>query len=154
MGTRSNRTRGWLIAALLAGASLSAAQAADAPATAGTFKKLSGAVTVERAAQSLPAAVGMPLFQGDVVVTSGDGAAGITFQDDSILSLGPSARFSIDRFVFNSSTNDDAFESTLSKGKIAVVSGRIAKGKLDAMKVRTPSTILGVRGTEFLVEAQ
>ena len=154
MGTRSIRTRDWLIAALLAGASLGLAQAADAPAAAGMFKKVSGMVTVERAAQSLPAAAGMALFQGDVVVTAGDGAAGITFQDDSILSLGPSARFSIDRFVFNSSTNDDAFESTLSKGKIAVVSGRIAKGKLDAMKVRTPSTILGVRGTEFLVEAQ
>jgi hypothetical protein len=33
------------------------------------------------------------------------------------------------------------------------VSGKIAKQSPDAMKVRTPSTILGVRGTEFVVRA-
>jgi len=33
-----------------------------------------------------------------------------------------------------------------------VISGRIAKQSPDAMTVRTPSAILGVRGTEFLVK--
>jgi hypothetical protein len=33
------------------------------------------------------------------------------------------------------------------------VSGKIAKGSPDAMRVRTPATILGVRGTEFLVRS-
>jgi hypothetical protein len=32
------------------------------------------------------------------------------------------------------------------------VSGRIAKSDRDAMKVRTPNTLLGVRGTKFIIE--
>jgi hypothetical protein len=32
-----------------------------------------------------------------------------------------------------------------------VISGRIAKQAPDAMTIRTPSAILGVRGTEFAV---
>ncbi|MDQ2917043.1 MAG: FecR domain-containing protein [Pseudomonadota bacterium] len=34
-----------------------------------------------------------------------------------------------------------------------MVSGRLAKQSRDAMTVRTPSAILGVRGTEFVVSA-
>jgi hypothetical protein len=38
------------------------------------------------------------------------------------------------------------------RGSLAVVSGKIAKSNRDAMKVRTPNTLLGVRGTKFIVE--
>jgi hypothetical protein len=41
----------------------------------------------------------------------------------------------------------------LSKGTLAIVSGRIAKQAPDAMRVKTPAAILGVRGTEFVVRA-
>ena len=37
------------------------------------------------------------------------------------------------------------------QGTLAVVSGKLAKQSPDAMKVKTPAAILGVRGTEFLV---
>ena len=39
------------------------------------------------------------------------------------------------------------------RGTLSVVSGKLAKRSPDAMTVRTPSTILGVRGTEFVVRA-
>jgi len=87
-----------------------------------------------------------------IIVTGSDGSAGITFEDNALLSLGPSSRLALDRFAFNTTTHDGAFETTLSSGKLAVVSGKIAHHQLDAMKVRTPSTMLGVRGTKFLVE--
>jgi len=35
---------------------------------------------------------------------------------------------------------------------VAIVSGHIAKSAKDAMKVQTPSALLGVRGTRFVVE--
>jgi hypothetical protein len=35
-----------------------------------------------------------------------------------------------------------------------VISGRLAKASPDAMTVRTPTAILGVRGTEFVVSAE
>jgi hypothetical protein len=92
------------------------------------------------------------VYQSDRIVTGADGSAGITFEDNALLSLGPSSSLALDRFSFDSTTYDGAFETTLSSGKLAVVSGKIAHHQLDAMKVRTPSTILGVRGTKFLVE--
>ena len=68
--------------------------------------------------------------------------------------LPPSDRYSvlaIDRFAFDSTTHQGSFESSLRKGTLAVVSGKLAKQSPEAMKVRTPAAVLGVRGTEFLV---
>lgn len=122
-------------------------------APVGQVKLAKGTVSVEREAQSIAATVGMPVLQSDVIVTGADGSTGITFQDNSLLSLGPRSRLSVDSFHFDSTTHEGAFECTLSKGRMAVVSGKIAKHQLDAMKVRTPTALLGVRGTEFVVEA-
>jgi hypothetical protein len=117
------------------------------------IKVIKGTVTVERAGRAMPAVVGMPLQERDVVVTGPDGSVGITFQDDSLLSAGPSAAVAIDRFSFNPTTHAGQFETTLRSGTLAVVSGKIAKQSAEGMRVRTPSTVLGVRGTEFLVRA-
>jgi hypothetical protein len=125
---------------------------AAADPVAGVFKVVHGSVSVERQGSTFPASVGTPVYQSDHIVTGADGSAGITFEDNALLSLGPSSKLAVDRFAFNSTTHDGAFETTLSSGRLAVVSGKIAHHQLDAMKVRTPSSILGVRGTKFLVE--
>lgn len=118
---------------------------------AGHVKVAKGAVAIERAGQTAPAAVGAPVQTGDVVVTGPDGSVGITFLDNSLLSAGPNSVLGIDRFVFDSTTHQGAFESSLRKGTLAVVSGKLAKQSPEAMKVKTPAAVLGVRGTEFLV---
>ena len=73
--------------------------------------------------------------------------------DNSLLSAGPNSVVSLDRFAFDAATNQGQFDTSLRKGSLSVVSGRIAKQSPDAMKVRTPSSILGIRGTEFVVSA-
>ena len=50
-------------------------------------------------------------------------------------------------------THAGRFDTSLRHGTLSAVSGKIARQSPDAMKVRTPSTILGVRGTEFVVRA-
>jgi hypothetical protein len=132
---------------LLALGTAGAAVAEDA----GHIKVANGAVQIERAGQRLPAQVGLAVRPGDVVITGADGSVGITFRDNSLLSVGPGSVLSIDRFVFDSTTHQGAFESSLKKGTLAVVSGKLAKQSPEAMKVKTPAAILGVRGTEFLV---
>ena len=72
---------------------------------------------------------------------------------DSLLSAGPNSILSLDRYDFDPVTNNGRFDAQLKKGSLAVISGHIAKQAPDAMTVRTPSTILGVRGTEFVVSA-
>src|SRR5207302_11426277 len=86
-----------------------------------------------------------------VVVTGADGSVGITFSDNTLLSVGPDSRVAIDRFSFDTTTHKGAFETSLQRGTLSGVSGKIAKQSPDAMKVRTPAAMLGVRGTEFLV---
>jgi hypothetical protein len=127
-----------------------AAAAAD---DVGRVKVVRGQVAIERGSQRLPATVGMNVQEGDVIVTGRDGAAGVTFDDDSLLSVGPDSVLAVDRFAFDTTTHAGRFDTSLRRGTLSAVSGKIAKQSPDAMKVRTPSTILGVRGTEFVVRA-
>jgi hypothetical protein len=134
------------VAAILLGFT-AAALAADV----GEIKILKGAAHLERGKESLPLRVGMPVQETDKVVTGDDGTVGITFADNSLLSVGPNSVFAIDRYVFDSTTHAGQFDSTLSRGTLAVISGKMVKQSPDAMRVRTPSAIMGVRGTEFIV---
>ena len=127
------------------GVALAAAQ------DAGQIKTSKGSAQIERSGQKLSAGVGQVVQQGDVVSTGADGSVGITFRDSSLLSVGPDSVLAIDRFVFDSTTHQGSFDSSLKQGTLAVVSGKLAKQSPEAMKVKTPAAILGVRGTEFLV---
>jgi hypothetical protein len=77
----------------------------------------------------------------------------MTMSDNSLLSAGPNSILALDRYEYDSTTSQGQFDATLQKGSLAVISGRIAKQSPEAMTVRTPSSILGVRGTEFVVSA-
>jgi hypothetical protein len=107
---------------------------------------------VEREGKRIPASVGMPIQQADTLVTGADGAVGVTFTDNSLLSTGPNSVLVVDRYNFDSTTHAGRFDASLKKGTLAVVSGKMVKQSPDAMKVRTPAAIMGVRGTEFIVQ--
>ena len=136
----------WIIMAGLVGF-VAAAVAADV----GEIKTVSGSAQLERGGQRLPVRAGMPVQQSDKLLTGADGSIGVTFTDNSLLSIGPNSALAIDRYVFDSTTHAGQFETSLSKGTLAVISGKIVKQSPDAMRVRTPSSIMGVRGTEFAV---
>jgi hypothetical protein len=144
-----------LMRLVIAPAALLSLLAAPALASdAGQIKTAKGAVHIERAGQKLPATIGAKVRASDTVVTGADGSVGITFVDNSLLSAGPNSTLAIERYVFDSTTHAGAFDARLSRGTLAVVSGKIAKQSPDAMTVKTPAAILGVRGTEFVVRAE
>jgi hypothetical protein len=128
-------------------APLATALAADA----GQIKVSRGAAWIERGGTRLPARVGTRVRETDVIATGADGSVGMTFADDSLLSIGPNTVLVVERFTFDPTTHRGSFESTLRTGTLSAVSGKLTRQSPDAMKVRTPSAILGVRGTEFLV---
>jgi hypothetical protein len=134
-------------ALLLAALPFASASAQDV----GQIKVAKGSVHIERGGQRLAAGVGARVRQSDVVVTGADGAVGIAFLDDSLLSAGPRSVLVIERFAFDSTTHQGAFETALRSGTLTAVSGKIARQSPEAMKVRTPAAVLGVRGTEFAV---
>jgi hypothetical protein len=140
--------RGLLLLALCLGASSAWA------AGVGMVKTSKGAVTVERAGRVMPAPVGTRVEAADIVRTGRDGGIGISFDDQSRMSLGPNSVLAIDRFTFDPRTHDGSFDSTLRKGTLSAISGKLAKQSPKAMTVRTRSTILAVRGTEFVVSVR
>jgi hypothetical protein len=137
--------------------SLSGFALAAGPARAadpiGQVKTASGTVSVQRGDTSVALATGDRVFQSDVLSTGPDGSVGITFADNSMLSLGPDSRLSLDQFRFDTTTHAGAFDASLAAGTLAVKSGQIVKQTPEAMQVRTPGALLGVRGTEFVVRA-
>ena len=99
------------------------AQAAAA-ADVGQIKTAKGGVFVVRNGQEMAASPGTPLQQADRVVTKADGSAGITFRDDSLLSLGPDSMLDISHFSFQVKDQADGLEAFLHRGTLSAVSGR------------------------------
>jgi hypothetical protein len=138
----------WIIAALLLSAFVGTGWANDV----GQIKVTKGVVHVERAGARIPAVVGMPVQQADKLVTGADGSVGVTFADNSLLSVGPNSTLAVDKFTFDPNTHEGQFDASLQRGTLAVISGKMVKQSPEAMKIRTPASILGVRGTEFVVK--
>jgi hypothetical protein len=137
----------WIIAVGLLGFA-----AVSLASDVGQIKVMAGTVYLERGGKRLPAQVGMAVRQSDSLITGFDGTAGVTFTDNSLLSVGPNSTLAIDRYAFDSTTHAGQFDASLKKGSLAVVSGKIVKQSPGAMRVHTPTSIMGVRGTEFAVK--
>ena len=118
----------------------------------GQIKTAQGSITVERGDQKIAAQPGFRLRQSDVVHTGANSTVGIIFADNTIMSAGPNSTLDLERFEFNSTTHDGRFIAKVHKGTLSVISGKMAKQSPQAMTVRTPATVLGVRGTEFFVK--
>jgi len=138
-----------LVFALIALLTSLAVQAAD---PIGRVKRVSGSVWVDRAGQSLAVQPGMALQVGDRLRTGADGMAGVTLADDSLLTAGHNSQLLINDFQFNTSTHEGGMLATLSRGSLHVVTGLIAKKTPEKVNFKTPSVVLGVRGTEFIVD--
>jgi hypothetical protein len=127
--------------------------AASAEEAIGQIKTETGTVTVERGGKSRPAVIGDHVYRADTLVTGARSSVGVTFSDNSLMALGPFSRLSLDQFRFDPTTHAGAFDVTLHRGALAVKSGQIVRQTPEAMRVRTPAALLGVRGTEFVVRA-
>ena len=130
----------------------SGALAADGEA-AGMVKNSKGDVSIERVGARLPCVVGTPVFAADKLRTGADGAVGVTLRDNTLLSAGPNSLFVLDKFVFDSTTNAGAVSVNVRKGTLAVATGKIARQTPESVDFRTPTSVIGVRGTEFVIEA-
>ena len=116
------------------------------------IKKVTGQAAVLRSGERRPAKVGDVLFVKDVIETGSDGGIGITFIDNTVFSAGPSSQIALDEFQFDSNDFRGAMLADMRQGTLAVVSGDIARSTPGAMKIKTPTAILGVRGTTFAIQ--
>lgn len=118
---------------------------------AGRIKTVAGEAFVIHQGQRIAAAVGTPVYEQDSLATGPDGRVGLTLRDDTRLSIGPQSTIEINRFVYAQSDSQFAFVLKVVRGVVAYVSGRIAKLSPDAVRLETPSAIVGVRGTRLVI---
>jgi len=120
----------------------------------GSIKNLENDVIVLRGEQKLTAVIGMAVLQGDVIETSTSGTVGILFRDDSLISLGPDSKLDMKEFVFEPKEEKFAVLMKMLKGTFVYISGAIGRLSPDSVKLETPSSTIGTRGTKVLIEVK
>lgn len=120
----------------------------------GTIKTISGEVQVKRGTATLTPIPGFELQEQDVVQTGAGSAVGIVMRDKTVLSAGASSVLRLDKFSFDNKTQTGAMQTTLKKGRLSAISGAIVKHSPEAVQFKTSTMTLGVRGTEFIIEAE
>ena len=90
-------------------------------AAIGTVETADGAVTATRIdGTQVTLTVDSPVFQGDVLETSGRAAVGIVFNDDSRVSLGADARMVLDELIYDPDTSAGLMALSVLQGATAL----------------------------------
>lgn len=93
------------------------------------------------------------LQEHDQIVTAEDAWVTITLNDQTHITVGQQAKLTIDSYRFDHTTDSHA-SFTLGKGIFQAVSGAIGKVARKNFHVQTPTATIGIRGTEFYVDAR
>ena len=139
-----------LMAAIVVLAATATLAAAEGPRI-GQVKTVSGEVEMLRDNTRSPVKPGDPVYAKDIVQTGEHGSVGISFIDNSLFSTGPNSEIAVDEFRFDRATGGEMV-ADMRRGTLSVVSGDITKKSPGAVKIKTPTAILAVRGTTFAVE--
>ncbi|HVG52272.1 MAG TPA: FecR domain-containing protein [Xanthobacteraceae bacterium] len=126
---------------------MTAVTASDAIGSVATAK---GGPTVTRGDKLFILAAGNEIFKGDVLQTARDGALGVTFDDETTLTLGASTQITVNEFIYQVSSTGNTAVYTMARGTLAFFAGQAARS--GDMKIATPSASLGIRGTTGVVD--
>jgi hypothetical protein len=136
-----------------AGAPAASPPAADSPAAdIGQIATLHGTATVTRGAPAttVPLRVKDAVFKHDILATDANSTLGITFDDQTTFSLSANTRIAVDEFVYQEGGAGNVASFNVAVGTAAFVASLIAKS--GDMRINTPSSTLGIRGTTGVID--
>jgi hypothetical protein len=116
----------------------------------GSVATLQGSASVTRNNATSALALRDPVYKNDVLQTKVDGTLGITFDDETTFTLKPNTQLAVDEFVYQEGGTDNAAIFNVVRGTAAFVAAEVAHA--GNMRIDTPSSTLGIRGTTGLVE--
>jgi hypothetical protein len=143
-----------LAGCLAAAVSLGASAQTPAAAPVGYVKSVTGEAWVTTAGQRVKAAPGTPVQVGSQIRTQPGATLGLTFKDNTVVSFGPDTEFTVDAYAYEPAQGKLGLAASLARGTLSYISGVIAKLQADAVTVKTPTGIIGVRGTEFVAKVE
>ena len=94
----------------------------------------------------------LPLFKRDIIVTQEKGRIRFEMNDGSILTLGSRTKLVIDRSVYDVKKKSRFSFFRLALGKARFWAKKLMDFRHSRFKVRTPTAVVGVRGSDFIVK--
>jgi hypothetical protein len=98
-----------------------------------------------------PANLGDPVYLHDHIQTDPQSRVQILFQDESLLNLAENTTIQITEHIYSPEKRSSVFR--LLMGKVRAIVGRYFPGAGSRYEIHTPTAIIGVRGTHFVVDA-
>lgn len=135
--------------------SASAQQAGSPPKPhAGILKTVRGDVQLRGEAGATRAAQpGDGLTTADSLLTGLDSGASVVLRDGTTLVVGPASQLDLKQFQFDATTQDGNILISLLRGSLRLITGLIGKVHPEAIRVETQTATIGIRGTDFIVQA-
>ena len=144
----------WVVTTALAQTPTATAPGAPSAEHAGFVKMVRGDVQLLNASGVLrPARAGDEVAPIERLVTGPDAAASVVLRDGSTLVVGPSSRVDLKEFSFDATTQDGNMLVGLLRGSLRMITGLIGKRHPDAVRIETQTATIGIRGTDFIVQA-
>lgn len=120
----------------------------------GYVKTVTGEAWISNAGERVKAAPGTAVLIGSQLSTGAASAMGVTFKDNTVMSIGPQTELTVDEYLYAPAQGQLALSTRLGMGTLNYISGVIAKLKPEAVTVKTPAGIIGVRGTQFVAKVE
>jgi hypothetical protein len=120
----------------------------------GFVKTASGAAWIVTGATRVPAQPGTPVYADSQLRTGQPGSLGVSFGDDTMIACGPDTTLNVEEYHYAPSEGRLSFVVRLARGTLEYLSGVIAKLRPDAVAVKTPSGVIGIRGTHFVAKVE
>ena len=119
---------------------------------AGQFQSVQGEVLLTTGATQTAARIGAPVHPADTIQTNSDGHAKIVMKDRNVFLLEPNSKLLIE--TYTSQTAQRPPEVTLqAEGEIHATVNAHYDDEQSTFRLKTPTAVAGVRGTEFVVNA-
>lgn len=128
-----------------------AAVGAQAQSEVGMVAAIRGVLQIERGGSAQPGSIGAPLFAGDRLSTGSGDQAKLVFRDDSVIDLASDTQLVLAKAVVGSTTGRREMQLRLSQGKVRAVLGESVRPGSGRYEIETPTAVVVVRGTEFIV---
>ena len=111
----------------------------------------SAKIIIEGSLEEKSAEFGMPLHAGDFVETSRGSSAEITFDNATLLKLGPSAKIKLEQIEKKQGSFKLAI--SLAAGKLHALFRKFSDDDTGAFEIRTKMALAAVKGTDIVIEA-
>jgi len=122
----------------------------EAWARVGWAEKVKGNVQLEVIGQPVrPLQVGDDIEEKYRLRTGADGEVVIHFIDEALLVIRPNSQIDINSYRFQAGDRSSSSAVQLLKGGLRFVSGLIGKLNREEVKIYTPMSTIGIRGTDF-----